>query len=768
MADEFDELPDEWAGRDIDWDTLLGAPQSPQLPDYEPLDASVLAQLDILDGTVLPPSSVTTNPCTASTPSSSLKRRRSGSEATDNIRQTPSKKKRKSSLARALGGFEEELNCPICCDLLVAAQLLNPCGHSMCGDCARQWTAVKMKTTCPLCRTALSPKPMAPNIVLDKLVDVYIETLAVEDTGWQTGGNELVEFTKRRIKWRDAERERLSVVPKVIWVIDDSDEEDEDSEPEEDLDSKLMIGIDTFRHRMHVSFHPPLGRVLRVPATSTAFFTATVHKAADYRALVAGHVKIQLWSDLLSPTWDEADFTLVPPPNPDSLSLILPQPNVAGQLLLAVKIPTNQAREFSFTYRILHTQSGNIDWRGGYGQNGSIIVEETESRPVVLDETWSPAMEAKSLVRAAVGRAVQEAEVAKVNPNYHTFYQSAEVLILVHVGVCTQTRFLVFSATAGTLSVDSHGIVRAAGDPTISFSACQSVDELQEMAASLRLNFITTADATLLASTSEIAVLPNSAAPISHEMTLPLRDIATVSRTSLPFSITARDHQLARFFSEEDSESLSPVVGPSGAQLVLVPMSRVRRDGGHWHIGVVPLHTSTAVDTLPTPPPSPQLRPVAHRTSSNSPDPSLLQLGAQTQVVVPEMSAPSSVVKPHPNMFLLIGYAIFAILAWIVRLLLCRRRKSVRRIQAAPPDERTPLLDEPEVVPAIQVQDTSVIFAANIDGGKTILLLHGPNTPDDFHIQLNGQDVDAFVQKMDDLLYKAEFSSPAGGKLSVA
>ncbi|KAF7310629.1 RING finger protein 8 [Mycena chlorophos] len=747
MADEFDELPDEWAGRDIDWDTLLGAPQSPQLPDYEPLDASVLAQLDVLDGTVLPPSSVTTNPCTASTPSSSLKRRRSGSEAT---RQTPTKKKRKSSIARALDGFEEELNCPICCDLLVAARLLNPCGHSLCGDCARQWTAVKMKTTCPLCRTALSPKPMAPNIVLDKLVDVYIETLAVEDTGWQTGGNELVEFTK------------------LIWVIDDSDEEDEDSEPEEDLDSKLMIGIDTFRHRMHVSFHPPLGRVLRVPAGSTAFFTATVHKAADYRALVAGHLKIQLWSDLLSPTWDEADFTLVPLPSPDSFSLIPPQPNVACQLLLAVNIPPNQAREFSFTYRILHTQSGNIDWLGGYGQNGSIIVKETEPRPVVLDETWFSGMEGKSLVRAALGRAVQEVEVAKVNPNYHTFYQRAEVLILVHVGVCAQTRFLIFSATAGTLSIDSNGIVRASGDPTISFSACQSVDELQEIAASLRLNFITTADATFLASTSEIAVLPNSAAQISHDMTFALRDIATVSRMSLPFSITARDHQLARFFSEEDSESPSLVVGPSGAQVVLVPMSRVRRDGGQWHIGVVPLYTSTAVDTLPTPPPSPQLRPVAHRTSSNSPDPSLLHLGAQTQVVVPEMSAPSSVVKPHPNMFLLIGYAIFAILAWIVRLLLCRRRKSVRRIQAAPPDERTPLLDEPEVVPAIQVQDTSVVFSANVDGGKTILLLHGPNTPDDFHIQLNGQDVDALVQKMDDLLYKAEFSSPAGGKLSVA
>ncbi|KAJ7770788.1 hypothetical protein DFH07DRAFT_735143, partial [Mycena maculata] len=38
-----------------------------------------------------------------------------------------------------LAGFEEELACPICCDIFAATHLLNPCGHSFCGECVWQW-----------------------------------------------------------------------------------------------------------------------------------------------------------------------------------------------------------------------------------------------------------------------------------------------------------------------------------------------------------------------------------------------------------------------------------------------------------------------------------------------------------------------------------------------------------------------------------------------------------------------------------------------------
>ncbi|KAJ7225854.1 hypothetical protein GGX14DRAFT_641400 [Mycena pura] len=275
--DEFDEIPDPFAGHDdIDWGRLLDAARhaTPDyFPDEEPLDASFLAQLDLLDGTSsaapstssLAPipsgsslssgafSDATTPPSTTSTDFSPLRiglkrpQTQSPSLSPTGSRTSKQKKRRKSFdvAPLILTGFEEEMACSICCDIYVATHLLSPCGHSFCGECAWHWTAKINKTDCPLCRTRLAHKPMVPNICMDKMVDTHIQMLALHgDAVWREGGQKLAEFNARRRKWKDgaAERNRMPAirtVPQILdWVgSDDSDYgEDEESGDDEEED----------------------------------------------------------------------------------------------------------------------------------------------------------------------------------------------------------------------------------------------------------------------------------------------------------------------------------------------------------------------------------------------------------------------------------------------------------------------------------------------------------------------------------------------------
>ncbi|KAJ7275387.1 hypothetical protein B0H12DRAFT_1087045 [Mycena haematopus] len=186
-------------------------------------------------------------------PGSSTKRPRAVSE--DGSISTPPRRKRSTSISPKPGrkrkkstdviltGFEEELTCPICCDIFVATHLLNPCGHSFCGACCRQWVTKHRNTGCPVCRARLSATPMTPNISLDKTVDMHIRMLsAYSDAEWKAGGAKLVEFRERERKWKEgaAERRKDSRVPVVfkppVWVIVSDEDEDEDDDSDEDYE----------------------------------------------------------------------------------------------------------------------------------------------------------------------------------------------------------------------------------------------------------------------------------------------------------------------------------------------------------------------------------------------------------------------------------------------------------------------------------------------------------------------------------------------------
>ncbi|KAJ7102262.1 hypothetical protein B0H15DRAFT_321467 [Mycena belliarum] len=259
--DEFDALPDPFAEADVDWtqvlatpapattrptqnDTQLG-PAPPSSPEYfpnDPLDDSVLAQLDVLESTQFASTSFLaaptvnftvqqpTPPLTDAAQSTSAtvhlshlfhinvppplaastrtKRPRTTSGAIlapsrkTNSSGSPdsgSRKKRRKSVdasQRILAAFEEDLTCPICFDIFVATHLFSPCGHSFCGDCGWKWLAAKK--TCPVCRTPLAAVPMIQNICMDKTVDTHIQMLCLGDEEWRANGRKLVEFKGRQ------------------------------------------------------------------------------------------------------------------------------------------------------------------------------------------------------------------------------------------------------------------------------------------------------------------------------------------------------------------------------------------------------------------------------------------------------------------------------------------------------------------------------------------------------------------------------------------
>ncbi|KAG2149726.1 hypothetical protein BD769DRAFT_1407984 [Suillus cothurnatus] len=125
---------------------------------------------------------------------------------------SPASKKGKTSAEdsldtanKILEGFETEIMCPICFDIMVAAHLCNPCGHSCCGECAQGWIFQnKASPACAVCRAALSTtKPLLPNYSLDAVVQQHIRALAVSGRSeWQEKGDRLADWRKRHEKWR--------------------------------------------------------------------------------------------------------------------------------------------------------------------------------------------------------------------------------------------------------------------------------------------------------------------------------------------------------------------------------------------------------------------------------------------------------------------------------------------------------------------------------------------------------------------------------------
>ncbi|KAH7914510.1 hypothetical protein BJ138DRAFT_1177308, partial [Hygrophoropsis aurantiaca] len=99
-----------------------------------------------------------------------------------------------------LENFENELTCPICCDIFVAAHISNPCGHTCCGQCAYEWVSqTKYSPTCTVCRTKLVKSlPLIPNFSVDNLVQQYLRAWAKSgQSDWQANGVKMNDWNER-------------------------------------------------------------------------------------------------------------------------------------------------------------------------------------------------------------------------------------------------------------------------------------------------------------------------------------------------------------------------------------------------------------------------------------------------------------------------------------------------------------------------------------------------------------------------------------------
>jgi hypothetical protein len=144
--------------------------------------------------------------------------------------------------------------------------------------------------------------------------------------------------------------------------------------------------------------------------------------SVDYEHVAAGHVKVQAWSDIPahgrgSGEWGEADFALEPPglDSLDGFSLlpINPQHDGRKSLSLAFSVPVSEGQSrFSFTHRLMYP-GGETKWLGQYGQNGTLVINDTDSESgLSLTEGWLSHNDAYTWDSGV--RAAEDMEVAQL------------------------------------------------------------------------------------------------------------------------------------------------------------------------------------------------------------------------------------------------------------------------------------------------------------------------------------------------------------------
>uniref|UniRef100_A0A671SCS2 Uncharacterized protein n=1 Tax=Sinocyclocheilus anshuiensis TaxID=1608454 RepID=A0A671SCS2_9TELE len=69
---------------------------------------------------------------------------------------------------------EEELSCPVCCEIFKTPVLLS-CSHSFCKECLQQFWRIKKTQECPVCRRRSSREDPPCNLVLKNVCELFLK-----------------------------------------------------------------------------------------------------------------------------------------------------------------------------------------------------------------------------------------------------------------------------------------------------------------------------------------------------------------------------------------------------------------------------------------------------------------------------------------------------------------------------------------------------------------------------------------------------------------
>lgn len=190
---------------------------------------------------------------------------------------------------------------------------------------------------------------------------------------------------------------------------------------------------------MQLTFSPALGEtaplVIR-PARPDAFldvlFKATFDSFASYEHAKSHGIRVEMWTDLpvegrAPGEWGAVPFTFEPLQSGASGEhrrvVCLPSPVDEAatddeRRAVRAKVPLRMGnltdnQRFSFTYRLVHA-SGDAQWLGAFGQNGTLVVN-TAPLPVALgiefEEGWETQDDG---VAVFIGGSSQRKEVGRL------------------------------------------------------------------------------------------------------------------------------------------------------------------------------------------------------------------------------------------------------------------------------------------------------------------------------------------------------------------
>jgi len=428
---------------------------------------------------------------------------------------------------------------------------------------------------------------------------------------------------------------------------------------------------------LHVAV--PVDSPTRNSATAVLNFMATLD-VADYDELQRDGGRIQLWSNIPfgcaigSPgDWASCDFEEAMTSGSsvgDSTTEVflgdarkgdVESPPDKRDLTLHLCVPTsNGESRFSFTYRIVYP-SGEIRWLGEFGQNGTLVVAQMDADPVfMLPEGWVPGdggyvwkgVGGDGQALSVVMGLTKPAEYAVWTINGDSARKSPLAFFVPRLGprsVYIPPTYVLCASSGAAVLVLSEGIIAASGIGSLLLKPLPSRKaDLSALATNIlahcspeRVHVATLGeDAEHLVITSKGThptqgfIVPTTLHRHTR-LVVPLHTLCALLPSRMtPFTLFSPQNRTVHFFTGSSTEvGFTSDVG--GGPFVLSPVIDLK--AGEWQVSILSPYTAAQASendfgNLPTPPPSPQLRPIAH---------SLRQAQYQTVALGPASLDPS-------------------------------------------------------------------------------------------------------------------------------